>query len=281
MSDTRSGSTLLQNILSTGPGMITVGELYHLDSFINKGRWGRTWNWQCTCGKSFSECSFWNPVLKALQGQGFDKIERTEIIPTQHNGLNKVIRCDYDLDGKNRKTLDLLNAVFSAIFEVSGAEVVIDSSKSPVQGLALYQQLGFKVKVIYLKRDIRAVAMSKQKWQSKLMNRDVNSYKILFRNKIYDLRCRNALKQIAPEDMISITYEDLARTPQKVVDRITHTLDLNGFRVPEFMQLDKDHAVGGTPNREGKRAISYDDSWERKTTNRPVFRMFGQLVDRI
>ena len=281
MSDTRSGSTLLQNILSSGPGMITVGELYHLDSFINKGLWGRTWDWQCTCGMPFPGCSFWSRVLEGLQKRGIDAIDRTEIVPANLKGAGRFLKSEYELNDINKKTLKLLREIYSVIFDVSGAKVIIDSSKVPVQGLALYQHLDAKVKVIYLKRDIRAVAISKQKWQSKLMHREVSPYRILFNNKFYDLRCRDALKYIAEKDMVSIKYEDLARNPQQVLDQITGVLGLKRFRVPEFMQLDKDHAVGGTPNRKGKRAITYDDSWEKKTANRPVFRMFGQFVDMI
>ena len=60
MSDVRSGSTLLENILSNAPNTLSVGELHHLDSHLYKGKWGRPWNWTCSCGKSIDNCKFWN-----------------------------------------------------------------------------------------------------------------------------------------------------------------------------------------------------------------------------
>src|SRR5690606_36893435 len=79
MSDVRSGSTLLENILSNSPDIVSVGELHHLDSHLNKGKWGVTWDWKCSCGSEFSDCSFWSTVLENLKEKRLNKIEQTAV----------------------------------------------------------------------------------------------------------------------------------------------------------------------------------------------------------
>src|SRR5215210_5840531 len=64
ISDRRSGSTLLENILSKSPEVISVGELAMLKGHILKQGPGERWNWNCSCGQQITQCTFWAPVLK-------------------------------------------------------------------------------------------------------------------------------------------------------------------------------------------------------------------------
>ncbi len=281
MSDTRSGSTLLQNILSTGAQMTTVGELFHLDSFLNKGHWGRTWNWQCTCGEPFESCEFWGKILGKLRDMGVERVEATEVQRKNAKGLSYLSSCEYRPGEANDEIIRLLEQIYTAVFELTGASVIVDSSKDPTQGLALYEKLGYDVKIIYLKRDIRAVTMSKHKWFRKLKERKPGRYKIMLLSKLYDLRCTQALERINESDKIFIRYEDLARRPQAVIDHICDSFQLHALQVPDYMVIERDHAVGGTPNRQGKRKIEYDDSWKKKSASRPIFRLLGSVIDKI
>ena len=53
----RSGSTLLLRLLGAAPGYFAIGELHEvwLRSFIE--------DQLCGCGRSFSECDFWEQVV--------------------------------------------------------------------------------------------------------------------------------------------------------------------------------------------------------------------------
>src|SRR5881397_149559 len=64
ISDRRSGSTLLENILSKSSEVTSVGELAMLKGHILKQGPGERWNWNCSCGNSVMECVFWRSVLK-------------------------------------------------------------------------------------------------------------------------------------------------------------------------------------------------------------------------
>ena len=49
ISDRRSGSTLLENILSKSNETVSVGELAMLKGHILKEGPGEIWNWNCSC----------------------------------------------------------------------------------------------------------------------------------------------------------------------------------------------------------------------------------------
>lgn len=63
MSDSRSGSTLLENILSKSPEIISLGELHNLHSHLVKGPMGTITNWKCSCGIQVDQWDFWTDVL--------------------------------------------------------------------------------------------------------------------------------------------------------------------------------------------------------------------------
>src|SRR5690242_9267801 len=64
VSDRRSGSTLLENILSKSPQVTSLGELNTLKGHILKQGPGERWNWNCACGQPLTLCEFWSPILK-------------------------------------------------------------------------------------------------------------------------------------------------------------------------------------------------------------------------
>ncbi len=121
VSDIRSGSTLLENILSKSNEVVSVGELHHLDSYIHKGQVGATSGWICTCGQSFTDCNFWNSVKNEMKLSSIKDIKNTTI--------NYVRNPDEDELSKQQETLILLEQIYKAVFKVSKAHVIVDSSK--------------------------------------------------------------------------------------------------------------------------------------------------------
>ncbi len=85
------------------------------------------------------------------------------------------------------------------IFDLTGKSFIIDSSKTPMQAYMLYlhKPAGIDVKIIGLKRDLRAIAASKRKWNT-LNNKDLNkSLNWLLRNSfIYNKICNQVLKLV-------------------------------------------------------------------------------------
>jgi len=278
MSDVRSGSTLLENILSKSKEVISVGELYHLDSHLNKGKWGVTWGWRCSCGKEFQECGFWENIFHYLKEKGTSEISRTEVLKRTSFFRTKA----HPLKNRvNTDTVNLINEIYTAIFNIYDCNIIVDSSKDESQLLALYENTEFDLKVIYLRRDIRAVTISKYKWALKFGKKRLNRYKVLIFSMLKNLRQRYVLKKIDKNNKVFIRYEDLARDTQNVLNKITLDLQMEQMVAPIFMELREDHTVAGTPNRFQKRKIQYDDSWEKESKKDVLFHFLGSLLDKL
>lgn len=156
----RSGSTLADMMIGQLPGHVGVGELYFL------WRDGPKHNVTCACGEPFSDCPFWRSVgerafggwsesladeMIALQ----DEVDRTAVIPKLLTA-----RSDSEFAATTRRYTGRLAALYRAIAEVAGADVVVDSSKRPSLPYALRREPGVDLAVAQVVRDPRGVAYS-------------------------------------------------------------------------------------------------------------------------
>ena len=161
----RSGSTLADLMIGQLPGHVGVGELYYL--------WtdGPRHNVRCACGALFAECPFWREVGSKAYGGWPDslvdemldlqrRVDRTVCIPrlllAPSRGAFGVALARYT---------DRLTALYRAIAETSGAQVVVDSSKRPSLAFALRRAPGVELAVAHVVRDPRGVAYS---WRKKV-----------------------------------------------------------------------------------------------------------------
>jgi len=172
--------------------------------------------------------------------------------------------------------IKILRGLYKAIIEVSGAKVLIDSSKAPQHGLILSLITDIDLSVIHLIRDSRAVVYSWQRkkkrpeiyWKEEYMPR----YGLLkavgewfLHNKLAEL-----LKKRASQYLL-VRYEDLVERPRTSVANILHQLgfdnaDLGFFHDERIVELEVDHTVSGNPLRfeQGMIEISPDLEWEQR-----------------
>src|SRR5439155_19145064 len=123
----------------------------------------------CGCGLPFSRCPFWTEVGGAAFG-GWGSLDLTEVLRLRYSldrpwtpavmaasrlrpGLRR------DLEGY----LGILGSLYRALGEVSGARVLVDSSKLPSHALLLRRVPGVDLRLLHLVRDSRGVAFSWQK----------------------------------------------------------------------------------------------------------------------
>src|SRR3712207_1729970 len=156
----RSGTTLVERLLGELPGVCALGEVVHL--------WRRdvVGDERCGCGERFSACAFWTAVgqrafggwssvdierLDALR----DTVERTRHIPRLAGAtLPAVLRADVEEYAGHYARL------YAAAAEVSGARVLIDSSKHSALAYCLRWVPGLDLRVVHVVRDARGVAYS-------------------------------------------------------------------------------------------------------------------------
>jgi hypothetical protein len=156
----RSGSTLLELLLAQSPDVCAVGEVVHL--------WERALgaDERCGCGERFTACPFWRQVGEHAFG-GWSTVDRDEVLAlkdrvdrTRHiPRLAKASLAPAEL-ADVRRYADLYTRIYRAASEVTGARVVVDSSKHASLAFALRWAEGLDLRVLHLVRDSRAVAYS-------------------------------------------------------------------------------------------------------------------------
>ena len=290
VSDRRSGSTLLENILSKSNEVTSVGEMAMLHGHILKAGPGERWNWNCSCGEPVKKCMFWLGIIKDSYEKDpsvfnttiewsfkAKKILAVALLPSLFkNKLLKILNAK-----KNRDVPGTLNLLYNKIFAQTGKPFIIDSSKDPLQALCIYKsQRNFDVKIIWLKRDLRAIAVSKLRWKELNVKKKKTVKKILLDVFYYRRICRAVSMFISKDDLLGMQYEAIAQQTQQQLDAIIEKFGMNSYTAPEYMFVEDDHTIGGTPNRFEKRPISYDENWKNVYQNMKLLYFAGGILNK-
>jgi hypothetical protein len=261
----RSGSTILDNVLGQVEGFFSTGEIRSI--------WDRGLleNWPCSCGAPFRDCELWKKVFVAAFG-GFDRVDprRMTAIRDRLDRPWKVFFPQRLPSGAIAEYRSALTRLYAAIASVTGCHVVVDSSKTPAYARILQDLPRFRVDIVHLLRDPRAVAFS---WQRKrLWVRDGAAYMSRFgptrSSLIWDARqiATEAVGRRDPRRYLRLRYEDFVAAPGAGVARV---LALTGHgTVPHFtaggrLELRPVHGISGNPSRfaRGSVQLKVDDEW--------------------
>jgi hypothetical protein len=269
----RSGSTLLERVLGAVPGFVNAGEVNAIFSRV------ASQDQRCGCGATFSECPFWTAVgAEAFGGWG-------EVTPRMAELQPRLIRQRHvprlatgalgaayarELD----EYLDVHHRLYRAVSSVSGAEVVVDASKSTAQLFALRRIDGLDLRVVNLVRDSRGVANSwnksgivKPQSQDGDLMGTYAPHRLAVLWSALQLEC-SALRAAAPHSA-RVRYEDLVARPRPTLERALTDLGLPPAEgalahVGEnSVDLGSSHGVAGSRTRftHGRIELHLDDAW--------------------
>lgn len=271
----RSGSTLLERLLGEVGGVVCLGEVIHL--------WQRgvLRNELCSCGAAFHSCSFWTAVGEQAFGSWTDR------------HASSVLRLGEAVDRQRHIPLSMLpwtprgarmrlahyaaayGSIYSAAASLTGADVLVDSSKHASLAFALAQSTQIDLRVIHLVRNPVAVAHSWSKAVRRPEAADDAGDAMMARfgpaktsalwtsNNLFLQLLRRRRVPIA-----RVRYEDLVRHPQQTIARAWTGLSLPGM--PELpmtghhtVKLNPIHSVAGNPMRfsSGELAVAPDEAW--------------------
>ena len=160
----RSGSTILAQTLGQIPGFVNVGELWQI--------WhrGLRENERCGCGQLFHSCEFWRAVGDEAFG-GWQNVDVDKMVAFRPYLKRRRYAPHFALAAKTNVRTRQMNALLEeggpvlerlhrAIQTVSGAEVIVDSSKRFSYAVLLSLLPFADLRVVHLVRDSRAVAYS-------------------------------------------------------------------------------------------------------------------------
>lgn len=272
----RSGTTLLERSLGTTPSVVCLGEVTHL--------WARSLirNELCGCGKAFMSCDFWRAVGQEAFG-GWDQLDVQRVISLRQRidrTLNTPRLVVGPWGGKWNEGVAEYASYYARIYrsaaKVSGAQVVVDSSKQASLPFVLSTVQDLDVRVLHCVRDSRAVAYS---WTKTVVRPEgsggdaqMPTYSpgfIAFEWLLQNLALEGL--RLTKTRKIRVRYEDWVRQPDMALARILDFIEVPvGARVKVhegWVALEENHTCSGNPMRfkRGKTEIVSDERWRTES----------------
>ena len=276
----RSGSTILAQTLGQLPSFVNVGELWQV--------WyrGLQENERCGCGQPFYSCEFWRTVGDEAFG-GWDNVDVDKMVEFRpylkrpRYAPHYALATQTNVRTRKMNTLleecgPVLERLYRTIQMVSGADVVVDSSKFFSYAVLLSLLPFADLRVVHLVRDSRAVAYSWRRNKespavvggrlmprlspaqaSRVWSRENGSYSLLSNfTRLSRLRYEDFV-----DDPTFYLAELLTRVGFDGEDRSLHEV-LRGREV----LLSVDHTVSGNPGRfrKGNIELQPDEEWKVK-----------------
>jgi len=276
VSHNRSGSTLLDRMLGQLDGLCSVGELRVIwEGFVD--------NRLCGCGNSLKGCEFWVAVFKEGFG-GFEQLDMQRIMTLKDFVEPRMRYIPWMLLSRQsahyRSSVDtysqIVSTLYKAIRKVSGAEIIVDSSKHPWYSFIQHAIPDIDLYTIHLVRDSRGVAFSqiKKKRKTEVTSRieylDQSSpVKSALSWNLHAALCRWLRHRGCP--YLLVRYEDLVQRPQDSLEPIIRFGHLDDHPKPDFIQgrrvhLTKTHTIAGNPMKfeQGWVELHLDDEWRAR-----------------
>jgi hypothetical protein len=251
----RSGSTLLTAILGELKGAFAAGELRLLWSH------GVLRERLCGCGRPIPACPIWSQVLDKIRNApaSAEDMERIQAnrLRSRHfiPELVKMAR-NRGPDAELLRYATTYAMALAAVHDVTGAEIVIDSSKNPIDALLL-QRAGVDLRAVNLVRDPRTVAASWAR-RKNLYDGDDESELRLFSpwtsSVLWSLW--NALAHLVgrrsdrPREVVH--FEAFLEDPGREIDRLARICGLtrDGLQLDgRTVHLSRNHLVAGNGDR--------------------------------
>lgn len=265
----RSGSTLLDRVLGQVPGIVSGGEI------LDVWRAGIRENRLCGCGATFDRCPFWRQVGdEAFGGWAQVDAEAADLLVKSYGYRELLTSRGRDADDQTRR--ELLRNLYRGIARASGADVLVDSSKSPAYGFLLAASLQERVAAIQLIRDPRGVAYSWSKVVKRpdTPGRDVEMLRMsaasvsarwILHNSLMEMLARRVpATRTRYETFLANPREELRRM-LAAVGRPVDESSLD-FITEDRVMLEPNHTVMGNPMRleVGEVKLRLDDAWRAR-----------------
>lgn len=286
-----SGSTLLAMVLGAQPGACSAGELKATSL-------GDPRTYRCSCRKLIHECEFWQRVAAEMARRGFPGFDITNaatnildapggyarrLLAPLHRGPALEFARDLGLAlspswHRYRRETDRRNtALVESLIAVTGAQIVIDSSKQALRLKYLLRNPDLDVRVIRTIRDGRAVSLTyTDEWNfadasdPTLRAGGTGSRKPPVRRNMAEAANEWKRSQEAAECLLAglprdrwteVRYEELCGDPDATIRRLSAFLGLDPAQVVFDFRSRQQHVIGNGMRFDTTSAIRLDERW--------------------
>ncbi len=269
-----SGSTLLSLLIGSSDNVFSLGEVYYFNSYNEPESDPELFSYfknQCTCGKIFGKCEFWNKINKNFEHsiELTRKISIFEFIKTIWNMISP-FKILFQFKLKNGDDNIFFNAIDKVVTDSdTECDYLLDSSKDPRRLARMKETVGVEnIFVIHLVRDGRGYVASynskdkprAMQWGLKVQNFFTTGIRWMAINIITSMY----LKKYQFKS-IQISYDLFCNNPQDYIDVLNKKLNLNiSNQYIEKINNSVYHDIHGNWMRNKKiKSIIGDKSWER------------------
>lgn len=291
----RSGTTIVDNILGAYPTVFSAGELYY---FWRRGLLQRR---LCGCGVPLPECELWSAIIARaydetpLAARETNKIQHASIrVRDTHKLAHR------PLDEASQRYRDEVGRLYHAIADVTGAELIVDSSKTPSGAAILGRLDGIDSYLLHMVRDPRAVAYS---WMRDKQMPDRKVPRQMTKHSATESSVHWVAWNLLTEDLartafadrsLRLRYEDFVADPAGTMGAVLALAGVPAEGGPfvddRTVELGGNHTVSGNPSRfaRGPVTLRRDDAWRTAQTRRsrmvstaaalPLMRRYGYRV---
>lgn len=233
-----SGSTLLAGILGNSLKITNLGEMNMLENDYYPGK-------KCSCGSTVDKCPFWAPLIEKARydnavrlGRNLDFSKSAGLAgPDQRNkGLwvNFLMLLGYRAERIwGSKEIDAYSHrhdnFVTSVGEITGAEWVVDASKSSQRLSIFLDRWQKEIRVIYLTRRFEERSASRL-FRLKKRRSDYSLWLAgiyVFRELIIQAEQKNRLRRISLPTVVEIDLDELLESPASVESRLSDSLGLN------------------------------------------------------
>jgi hypothetical protein len=280
----RSGSTLMDMMLSTHPDAFGAGELARIFDYVRSGD-------RCSCGEVYERCDVWGPVLvhtlATVPGLTYEEAARvTRRVDSRRSFWGRGLDLSAPINQRYRA---IWCTLLEAVAARTGSRVLVDSSKSDrgngIRALVLSRVCGFDVRALHLVRDPRGVMWSVLKGSNrKLEAGEPAALRGGSARALVGWTMANAtVHAMNARGLRSerLRYEDLVTEPEENLMKLGEPLGLDMAPVAGHLaaglELVPGHGVSGNRlRRKGVTSLKLDAAWR---TSLPVHaRILAGLV---
>ncbi len=291
----RSGSTVFANVVGELDGFFSGGEIrYFWDPVVVSES-------LCGCGVPIRDCVVWSHALDRLSDVDVDQVAAWQHDIVREYQTFKLLRYRrtqrWDV---LERYADVMGRLYDALVEVTGARVIVDSSKRPSYAAFLRSVPGLDPYYIHLVREPRASAYS---WRNRRHESSRGGGLEVTRRGALDATLRWDLLNLGSDAIIRRTganhalrmrFEDFVAEPRRHVEAARILSDEPAGHSPfvddHTVRLGTNHTIAGNPSRfvtgilrledrrEWRQAQSRIDRWMTTAVALPFLRRYGYPI---
>ncbi len=286
-----SGSTLLAMLLGSQADAFTMGEM-RVPALQNPD------TYRCSCGELIKQCGFWNEVSQRMAQKGIAGFDITHPNLSIHDvespyvtrllnamprgpvleGVRSVALSISPAWATHLRDVHARNTALAEVFQdMSGARVVVDSSKLALHLKFLLKSDRLKIKALNLIRDGRAVVTSMLGHGFQRATRAETIAGAAMEWKRTNEASQRILDTMPASQSMTFLYEELCRQPEGTLRKICNFLGMDTQHINLDFRSKAQHVLGNDMRLKSGSDIRLDERW-RTTLTKEDLAVFDQVA---